>query len=165
MIDLDWLPGSEERVGLVRRFPLGVVAGITPFNFPLNLVAHKVGPAIASGCPIVIKPATKTPISALLLAEVIDKTELPKGALSILPGLSSDAAPLIKDKRVKLVTFTGSAEVGWWIKANSGDKKTVLELGGNAGVAIADDADIDFAVQRLVAGSFELHFRPAYLCP
>ncbi len=154
MIDLDWLPGSEERVGIVRRFPVGVVAGITPFNFPLNLVAHKVGPAIASGCPIVIKPASKTPISALMLAEVIDKTELPEGALSVLPGSSSDAAPLISDKRVKLITFTGSAQVGWWIKANSGDKRTVLELGGNAGVAIADDADIDFAVGRLVAGSF-----------
>jgi len=154
ILDLDWTVGSEERVGLVRRFPVGVVAGISPFNFPLNLVAHKVAPAIASGCPIVLKPASKTPIVALMLAELIDKTELPKGAVSVLPGSSKDSSPLIKDKRVKAITFTGSSPVGWWIKANSGDKKTVLELGGNAGVGIADDADIDFAVKRLVYGAF-----------
>jgi len=154
MIDLDWTPGSEERLGLIRRFPIGVVAGISPFNFPLNLVAHKMAPAIASGCPIVLKPASKTPIVALMLAELIDKTELPKGAVSVLPGSSRDSSPLIKDDRIKLITFTGSSPVGWWIKANSGDKRTVLELGGNAGVAVADDADVDFAVQRLVYGAF-----------
>ncbi|MFH1700574.1 MAG: aldehyde dehydrogenase family protein [Candidatus Zixiibacteriota bacterium] len=154
VMDLDWVPGSEERIGLVRRFPVGVVAGISPFNFPLNLVAHKVAPAIASGCPIVLKPASKTPIVALMLAEIIDKTELPKGALSVLPGSSRDSSPLIKDPRVKVITFTGSSPVGWWIKENSGDKRTVLELGGNAGVAVADDADIDFAVTRLIYGAF-----------
>jgi len=154
IIDLDWTAGSEERMGLVRRFPVGVVAGISPFNYPLNLVAHKVAPAIACGCPIVLKPASKTPIVALMLAEVIDQTELPKGALSVLPGSSQDTLPLIKDKRIKLITFTGSPEVGWWIKANSGEKKTVLELGGNAGVAVADDADLDWAISRLVVGAF-----------
>ncbi len=154
IIDLDWLPGSEERLGLVRRFPIGVVAGISPFNFPLNLVAHKVAPAIASGCPIVLKPASKTPLMALMLAELIDKTDLPKGALSVLPGSSKESTPLIEDERVKLITFTGSSQVGWWIKANSGKKRTVLELGGNAGVAVADDADVDFAVSRLVYGAF-----------
>jgi glyceraldehyde-3-phosphate dehydrogenase (NADP+) len=154
IMDLDWTVGSEERVGLVRRFPLGVVAGISPFNFPLNLVAHKVAPAIASGCPIVLKPASKTPIIALLLAELIDKTELPKGAVSVLPGSSKESSPLIEDDRVKLITFTGSSPVGWWIKDKSGMKKTVLELGGNAGAAIADDADVDFAVNRLLYGAF-----------
>lgn len=154
IMDLDWVPGSEERVALVRRFPVGVVAGISPFNFPLNLVAHKVAPAIASGCPIVLKPASKTPIVALMLAEIIDKTELPKGALSVLPGSSRESSPLIKDPRVKVITFTGSSPVGWWIKENSGDKRTVLELGGNAGVAVADDADVDFAVTRLIYGAF-----------
>jgi len=154
MVDLDWSAGSEDRVALIRRFPMGVVAGISPFNFPLNLVAHKIGPAIASGCPIVLKPASKTPIVSLMLAELIDKTDLPKGAVSILPGSSKESEPLIKDKRIKVITFTGSAQVGWWIDNNAGGKRTVLELGGNAGVAVADDADIDFAAQRMVYGSF-----------
>lgn len=154
IIDLDWTPGSEERVGLVRRFPKGVIAGISPFNFPLNLVAHKVAPAIASGNTIVLKPASKTPISALLLAELIDKTDHPKGAASILPGSAKDASPLLEDSRVKLITFTGSSEVGWWIKEHCGRKEVVLELGGNAGVAIADDADLEYATTRLVPGAF-----------
>ncbi|HWR84007.1 MAG TPA: aldehyde dehydrogenase family protein [Candidatus Deferrimicrobium sp.] len=154
IIDLDWSPGSEERFGLVRRFPKGVIAGISPFNFPLNLVAHKVAPAIASGNTIVLKPASKTPLSALMLAELIDKTDHPKGAVSILPGSSKEALPLLEDERVKLITFTGSAEVGWWIKQHCGKKPVVLELGGNAGVAIADDADLDYATTRLVYGAF-----------
>jgi acyl-CoA reductase-like NAD-dependent aldehyde dehydrogenase len=154
IIDLDWNPGSEERIGLVKRFPRGVIAGISPFNFPVNLVAHKIAPAIASGNTIVVKPASKTPISALLLAELIDKTEHPKGAVSILPGSSKDASPLLEDERAKLITFTGSSEVGWWIKQHCGQKQVVLELGGNAGVAVADDADLDFATTRLITGAF-----------
>lgn len=154
IVDLDWTPGAEERMGLVRRFPMGVVAGISPFNFPLNLVAHKVGPAIASGNAIVLKPASKTPLSALLLAELIDQTDHPKGAVSVLPGSSKDASPLIEDKRVKMITFTGSSEVGWWIKEHAGKKPVVLELGGNAGVVVADDADLDFATTRLLYGVF-----------
>ncbi len=154
IIDLDWNPGAEERMGLVRRFPRGVIAGIAPFNFPLNLVAHKIAPAIASGNTIVLKPASATPIVALMLAEIIDKTDHPKGAVSILPGSSKEASPLLDDSRVKLITFTGSSEVGWWIKEHSGKKEVVLELGGNAGVAIADDADLDFATTRLVYGAF-----------
>lgn len=154
MIDLDWTPGAEERLGLIRRFPIGVVAGISPFNFPLNLVAHKVAPAIASGNTIVLKPASKTPVVALMLAELIDKTDLPKGAVSVLPGASGDSAPLLEDDRVKLITFTGSSAVGWWIKEHSGKKKVVLELGGNAGVAVADDADLDYATTRLLYGAF-----------
>jgi acyl-CoA reductase-like NAD-dependent aldehyde dehydrogenase len=154
VIDLDWLPGHERRTGIVRRFPIGVIAGITPFNFPINLVAHKIGPAIASGNTIVLKPASKTPIVALLLAEVIDQSDLPKGAISILPGASSQAAPLLEDERVKLVTFTGSSDVGWHIKQHCGKKKVVLELGGNAGVIVADDANLDWAAARLLFGGF-----------
>lgn len=154
IIDLDWAPGSEERTGLIKRFPKGVVAGISPFNFPLNLVAHKVGPAIASGNTIVLKPASATPISAIMLAELIDKTDHPKGAVSILPGSSKESSPLLDDPRVKMITFTGSSEVGWWIKKHSGTKEVVLELGGNAGVAVADDADLDFASTRLLYGVF-----------
>lgn len=154
IMDLDWNPGSEERMGLIRRFPMGVIAGISPFNFPLNLVAHKIGPAIASGNTIVLKPASKTPLSALLLAELIDQTDHPKGAVSVLPGSSKESSPLLDDPRVKLITFTGSSAVGWWIKNNSGTKQVVLELGGNAGVAIADDADLDWATTRLLYGAF-----------
>jgi glyceraldehyde-3-phosphate dehydrogenase (NADP+) len=154
IIDLDWAVGAEERLGLVRRFPRGVIAAITPFNFPLNLVAHKIAPAIASGNSIVVKPASKTPLSALLLAELIDQTEYPKGAISVLPGSSKDASPLITDEHVKLITFTGSSEVGWWIKEHAGKKPVILELGGNAGVIIADDADLEFAATRLVVGAF-----------
>jgi acyl-CoA reductase-like NAD-dependent aldehyde dehydrogenase len=154
IIDLDWVPGSEGRFGLVRRFPRGVIGAITPFNFPFNLVAHKIGPAIASGNAIVLKPASKTPLSALLLAELIGQTDYPKGAISILPGSAEDARPLLEDDRVKLITFTGSAEVGWWIKEHCGRKPVVLELGGNAGVIVADDADIDYATTRLLFGAF-----------
>ncbi len=154
IIDLDWSAGSEERLGLVRRFPLGVIAGISPFNFPLNLVAHKVAPAIASGNSIVLKPASKTPVIALMLAELIDKTDHPKGAVSILPGSSKEAAPLIEDPRIKLITFTGSPEVGWWIKEKAKDKRVILELGGNAGVAVADDADLELAASKLIYGAF-----------
>ncbi|MEW6412678.1 MAG: aldehyde dehydrogenase family protein [Candidatus Zixiibacteriota bacterium] len=154
IMDLDWTPGAEQRVGLIRRFPIGVVGGISPFNFPLNLVAHKVAPAIASGNSIVLKPASKTPILALMLAEIIDKTDHPKGAVSILPASSKDTSVLLEDPRVRLITFTGSSEVGWWIKRNCGNKQVVLELGGNAGVAVADDADLDWATTRLVTGAF-----------
>jgi acyl-CoA reductase-like NAD-dependent aldehyde dehydrogenase len=152
--DLDWSPGAEQRIGLVRRFPRGVIGGISPFNFPLNLVAHKIGPAIASGNTIVLKPASATPLMALMLAEIIDKTDHPKGAVSILPGSSKDASPILEDERVKMVTFTGSAEVGWWLKNNVGKKPVVLELGGNAGVVVADDADLEWAISRIMYGSF-----------
>ncbi len=154
IMDLDWTTGAEERFGLVRRFPRGVIGGISPFNFPLNLVAHKVAPAIASGNTFVLKPASATPILALMLAELIDKTDHPRGAVSILPGSSKESSPLLKDPRVKMITFTGSSEVGWWIKQNVGQKEVVLELGGNAGVAVADDADLEWATDRLLTGAF-----------
>jgi glyceraldehyde-3-phosphate dehydrogenase (NADP+) len=141
-------------MGLIRRFPIGVIAGIAPFNFPLNLVAHKIAPAMASGNTIVLKPAPKTPLIALMLAELIDKTEYPKGAVSVLPATNENTAPLLHDDRVKLISFTGSDKVGWWIKEQAGKKKVVLELGGNAGLIIADDADLEFAVERTLYGGF-----------
>lgn len=154
LIDLDWTAGNENRVGLVRRVPMGVIAGITPFNFPLNLVAHKVGPAIASGNCIVVKPASKTPQTALMLARIIDQSSLPKGAVSVLPGSAENASALIDDERVALISFTGSDAVGWGIKKRAWRKKVVLELGGNAGVIVAEDASIDWATTRLVTGAF-----------
>jgi glyceraldehyde-3-phosphate dehydrogenase (NADP+) len=154
IISMDWQAGADGRWGLVRRFPMGVIAGISPFNFPLNLVAHKIGPALASGNTIVLKPASKTPIIALKLAEIIDKTDLPKGAVSILPASSQDAQPLLTDPRVKVITFTGSSPVGWKIKESSGKKRVVLELGGNAGVIVADDADVEYAASRMTFGGF-----------
>ncbi|MFH1893194.1 MAG: aldehyde dehydrogenase family protein [Candidatus Zixiibacteriota bacterium] len=154
LISMDWQAGSEGRWGVVRRFPMGVVAGISPFNFPLNLVAHKIGPALASGNTIVLKPASKTPIVALKLAEIIDQTDLPKGVVSILPASSRDTAPLLQDPRVKVITFTGSPLVGWMIKEKSGKKRVVLELGGNAGAIVADDADVEYAVSRMIFGGF-----------
>ncbi len=154
IMDFDWIPGNEKRLGLIRRFPIGVISGIAPFNFPLNLVAHKVAPAMASGNCMILKPAPTTPVIAMMLAELIDKTNYPKGAISFMLGSNENAEPLIKDERIKLITFTGSDRVGWWIKDNSGKKRVVLELGGNAGLAIADDADLDYAVERAVKGSF-----------
>ncbi len=156
IVDLDWNKGSEGRFGIVRRFPLGVIGAITPFNFPLNLIAHKVGPAMASGNAIVLKPASKTPLIALRLAEILEKCGYPKEAISILPGTAEAARPLLDDPRVKMITFTGSDTVGWWIKENSGKKPVVLELGGNAGVIVADDADLDFATTRLLFGAFAI---------
>ncbi|HEX2897499.1 MAG TPA: aldehyde dehydrogenase family protein, partial [candidate division Zixibacteria bacterium] len=154
IMDLDWIPGNEKRMGLIRRFPIGVIAGISPFNFPLNLVAHKVAPAMASGNCMVLKPAPKTPLMAMMLAELIDKTEYPKGAVSVMLGSNENLEPLIKDERVKLITFTGSDKVGWMIKEKAGKKKVVLELGGNAGVIVADDAELDYATDRIVKGAF-----------
>jgi acyl-CoA reductase-like NAD-dependent aldehyde dehydrogenase len=154
LVDLDWNAGQENRFGIARRFPRGVIAGISPFNFPLNLVAHKIAPAIASGNCMVLKPASKTPLSALLLAEVIHQSDYPKGAISILPACADQARPLIEDDRVKLITFTGSSEVGWWIEEHVRRKPVVLELGGNAGVIVADDADIEYAAGRIVTGAF-----------
>ncbi|MEI7731783.1 MAG: aldehyde dehydrogenase family protein [Verrucomicrobiota bacterium] len=155
----EWLPldldaASEGRHGLVRRFPLGPVAAITPFNFPLNLVSHKVAPALACGCSLVLKPATKTPLTALLLARIVTEAGAPPGMLNVLPCASRDAQPLITDDRLKLLTFTGSAPVGWGLKALAGKKRVALELGGNAGVAVHSDADLDYAAQRCVMGGF-----------
>src|SRR5579884_3495027 len=153
-LPLDWQEFTAGRWGIVRRFPLGPIAGITPFNFPLNLVAHKVAPAIAAGCPIVLKPAPQTPLSALLLAEVVQQAGWPDGGFNVLPLSNEDAGLLVSDDRIKLISFTGSAPVGWAIKRNAGKKKVVLELGGNAGVIVHSDADLSFAAERCVAGGF-----------
>jgi acyl-CoA reductase-like NAD-dependent aldehyde dehydrogenase len=153
-LPLDWQEFTAGRWGIVRRFPLGPLAGITPFNFPLNLVAHKVAPAIAAGCSMVLKPAPQTPLSALLLAEAVQQAGWPDGGLNVLPLSNEDASLLVTDERIKLVSFTGSAPVGWQIKKNAGKKKVILELGGNAGVIVHSDADLQYAADRCVAGGF-----------
>ena len=140
--------------GMWKRVPIGPCSFISPFNFPLNLAAHKVAPAIAAGCPFVLKPASMTPIGALIIGEVLAETDLPKGAFSILP-CSRDGADLFTtDERLKLLSFTGSPQVGWDLKAKAGKKKVVLELGGNAACIIDHDSDIEDAVKRVVFGAF-----------
>jgi acyl-CoA reductase-like NAD-dependent aldehyde dehydrogenase len=153
-LSLDWQQFTSGRWGIVRRFPLGPIAGITPFNFPLNLVAHKVAPAIAAGCPIILKPAPQTPLSAFLLAEAVEQAGLPDGAFNVLPLSNEDAGLLISDDRIKMISFTGSAAVGWEIKRRAGKKKVVLELGGNAGVVVHSDTDLAWAADRCVTGGF-----------
>src|SRR5438067_12265289 len=153
-LPLDWQEFTAGRWGIVRRFPLGPLAGITPFNFPLNLVAHKVAPAIAAGCSMVLKPAPQTPLSALLLAEAVQPAGWPDGGLNVLPLSNEDAGLLVSDERIKLISFTGSAPVGWQIKRNAGKKKVVLELGGNAAVLVHSDADVAYAAERCVVGGF-----------
>jgi acyl-CoA reductase-like NAD-dependent aldehyde dehydrogenase len=153
-LPLDWQEFTAGRWGIVRRFPLGPVAGITPFNFPLNLVAHKVAPAVAAGCPMVLKPAPQTPLCSLLLAECVQQAGWPDGGLNVLPLSNEDAGLLVTDERIKLISFTGSAPVGWDIKRRAGKKKVVLELGGNAGVIVHSDADVAYAAERCVAGGF-----------
>jgi len=153
-LPLDWQEYTAGRWGIVRRFPLGPVAGITPFNFPLNLVAHKVAPAIAAGCSMVLKPAPQTPLCALLLAECVQQAGWPDGGLNVLPLSNEDAGLLVTDDRIKLISFTGSVPVGWDIKRRAGKKKVVLELGGNAAVLVHSDADLAYAAERCVTGGF-----------
>jgi acyl-CoA reductase-like NAD-dependent aldehyde dehydrogenase len=140
--------------GMWKRVPVGPCAFITPWNFPLNLVAHKIGPAIACGCPFILKPASATPVGALLLAEMLAETELPPGGFSVLPLRPNDAAALIEDDRIKRLSFTGSAEVGWQLKDRCRKKHVTLELGGNAAVIVDADADVDDVVARIVVGAF-----------
>ncbi len=148
-------PAAKGRRMIVRRFPIGVVAGIAPFNFPLNLAAHKIAPAIAAGCPIILKPASKTPLSCLLLSEIIAEIKWPKGAFSCLPCDRAAGQMLVEDERVKLLSFTGSSSVGWKMKQQAGKKKVVLELGGNAGLIIDDgDHDWDWVISRSIIGAF-----------
>ncbi len=153
-IRLDWEPTGKGREGLVKYFPIGLTAGISPFNFPMNLAVHKIAPAIAAGCPIILKPSSSTPLSTLELAQIIDKTALPKGAVSILPMNRITGNLLVTDERFKLLTFTGSPVVGWKMKADAGKKKVILELGGNAGVIVTKSADISNAVNRCIVGAF-----------
>ncbi|MEW4455721.1 aldehyde dehydrogenase family protein [Bremerella sp. JC817] len=140
--------------GMWKRVPIGPCAFITPFNFPLNLVAHKVAPALAVGCPFVLKPASKTPIGALLVGEVLAETDLPEGAFSILPANREAADLLVTDDRLKKLSFTGSQDVGWKLKARAGKKKVTLELGGNAACIVDEDTNLEDAVQRIVFGAF-----------
>ena len=155
VLELQISPRTRGYRGMVRRVPVGACAFITPFNFPLNLVAHKLAPAIAAGCPFVLKPAAKTPIGALIIGEVLAETELPRGAFSILPCSNEDASVLVEDERIALLSFTGGL-VGWELKARAGRKKVTLELGGNAACIV--DADpgqpLEAVVERLVFGAY-----------
>ena len=151
---LDISPRARGYRGMWKRVPIGPCSFISPFNFPLNLAAHKIAPAIAVGCPFVMKPASKTPLGAIIMGEVLAETDLPKGAFSILP-CSRDGADLFTvDERLKLLSFTGSPGVGWDLKARCGKKKIVLELGGNAAVIVDADTDLDDAVERIIFGAF-----------
>jgi len=153
-LPLDVAPGAKGRLGLTRRFAIGPVAAITPFNFPLNLVAHKVAPAIAVGNPIVLRPASQTPITALMLGEIILAAGLPDGGLNVVPSSVEQAEQLVADDRIRMVSFTGSPAVGWPLKVKAGKKRVTLELGGNAAAIVGVDADLEFAVPRLASGAF-----------
>jgi acyl-CoA reductase-like NAD-dependent aldehyde dehydrogenase len=154
VIPLDLMPASRDRVGITRRFPIGPIAGISPFNFPLNLAAHKVAPAIATGNPIVLKPPSKDPLTMLAVAEIIEAAGAPAGSVSILPMTRELGDRMVADPRFKLLTFTGSPSVGWRMKERAGKKRVVLELGGNAGVIVDRSADLDWAVRRCLVGGF-----------
>lgn len=153
--NLEISPRARGYRGFTKRVPVGPCSFITPFNFPLNLVAHKVAPAIAAGCPFVLKPSERTPVGALLIAEVLAETDLPEGAFSVVPCQIADIAPLIEDPRLRLLSFTGS-KLGWDLKARAGQKKVVLELGGNAACIVDADQgnDLDAVAERLAFGAF-----------
>lgn len=153
-IPLDLLPAAQGRWGVIRRFPLGPILAITPFNFPLNLVGHKIAPALAAGNTVVQKPATKTPLCSLILAEIGQQAGVPAGALNVVPCSGAQAEKLVEDERFKLFTFTGSSDIGWALRKKAGKKRVTLELGGNAGVIIHSDANLDFAAERCALGGF-----------
>jgi acyl-CoA reductase-like NAD-dependent aldehyde dehydrogenase len=154
LMRLDTEQSLGSRVGILRRFPIGPVLGITPFNFPLNLVAHKVAPSLAVGAPIVVKPASATPIGSLRLAEFFAETDLPKGMFQVLPVSSKVADGMARDDRFRKISFTGSSEIGWYLKGLDPKKHVTLELGGNAGVIVHSDADLDLAAQRIAFGGY-----------
>lgn len=155
LLELGTFPSGEGRWGLVKRVPLGVVVAITPFNFPLNLVAHKLGPAVAAGCPIILKPASQTPSPALRLGEALLAAGFPPQCISVVPCSGSQALPLVEAPAVRLVTFTGSATVGWELKRRAWDKRVTLELGGNAAVVVEPDGgDFVQVAQRIASGAF-----------
>ncbi|MGB1927303.1 MAG: aldehyde dehydrogenase family protein, partial [Rubripirellula sp.] len=154
LINLEISPRAKGYRGMYQRVPVGVCSLITPFNFPLNLVAHKIAPAIAAGCPFILKPASNTPISSLLIGEILCETKLPTGAFSILPCNRQTSAQLVTDDRIQLLSFTGSPEVGWQLKRDAGRKKVTLELGGNAACIIDEDTDLEDACGRLMIGAF-----------
>lgn len=151
---LDISPRAKGYQGMWKRVPIGPCSFISPFNFPLNLAAHKIAPALAVGCPFVMKPASKTPLGALIMGEILAETDLPKGAFSILPASRDGADLFTTDERLKLLSFTGSPDVGWALKAKAGKKPVILELGGNAAVIVDHDADLDDALERIIFGAF-----------
>lgn len=154
VVNLEISARAKGYQGMTKKVPIGPCSFISPFNFPLNLAAHKVAPAIAAGCSFVLKPASRTPIGALIIGEVLAETDLPKGAFSILP-CSRDGADLFTtDERLKLLSFTGSPDVGWALKAKAGKKPVVLELGGNAACVVDEDADIEDAIDRVIVGAY-----------
>jgi len=154
VMTMDISPRVKGYRGMWKRVPIGPCSFISPFNFPLNLAAHKIAAAIAVGCPFVLKPASYTPVGAILIGQILAETSLPKGAFSILPCSRSRAHAFVQDDRLKLLSFTGSAEVGWELKARAGKKKVVLELGGNAAVVVDEGANIPDVVQRILFGAF-----------
>jgi glyceraldehyde-3-phosphate dehydrogenase (NADP+) len=154
VLPLDRMPHGTGRWGLTRRFPLAPIAGIVPFNFPLLLAAHKIAPAIACGATMVLKTPPQDPLSVLALAEIIGQAGYPAGGVSVVNCSVEDAAPLLDDPRIRLVTFTGSARAGWQIRQRAARKKVALELGGNAGVIVEADADLDHAAARCATGGF-----------
>lgn len=154
VLNLEITPRAKGYTGMYKRVPIGPCSFISPFNFPLNLAAHKVAPAIATGCAFVLKPASRTPLGALIIGEILAETDLPKGAFSILP-CSRDGADLFTtDERFKLLSFTGSPQVGWELKAKAGKKPVILELGGNAACVVDEDSDLEDAVERIVFGAY-----------
>lgn len=153
-LSMDWTPAGEGKEGWVKHFPVGLVAAIAPFNFPLNLAVHKIAPALAAGCPVILKPASATPLSTLALAKIAHETQLPKGALSVLPMNRKSGNQMVTDQRFKMLTFTGSPEVGWEMKKNAGKKKIVLELGGNAGIIVSKDTDLKTCIPKCITGAF-----------
>lgn len=154
IMDLEISPRAKGYSGMWKRVPIGPVSFISPFNFPLNLVAHKIAPAIAVGCPWVLKPATRTPVGSLIIGEILAETDLPKGAFSVLPCNRNDGDLFTTDPRLKLLSFTGSPQVGWDMKARAGKKKVILELGGNAACVVDEGSDLDDVVKRIVIGAF-----------
>lgn len=155
----EWMPldisaRAEGYEAIWKRVPIGVCSFISPFNFPINLAAHKIAPAIAAGCPFVLKPASRTPVGALIVGEILAETDLPEGAFSILPCHREGADLFTTDERLKLLSFTGSPDVGWALKAKAGKKPVILELGGNAACVVDQNADLDFATQRIMIGAF-----------
>lgn len=154
VVPLDIAPNADNRFGIVRRFPLGIILGIAPFNFPLNLVAHKLAPSIASGNAFILKPPPQAPLTSLKLAEIVESSGFPKEAFSVLPCSNELAEKLVLDERIKMLSFTGSAHVGWYLKSKAGKKKVLLELGGNAGLIIDKGINIDEIVNRNAVASF-----------
>ncbi len=154
VINLEISERAHGYQGMTKKVPIGPCSFISPFNFPLNLTAHKVAPAIAAGCTFILKPASRTPIGALIIGEVLAETDLPRGAFSILPCSRDGAELFTTDDRLKLLSFTGSPDVGWELKAKAGKKPVVLELGGNAACIVDEDADLDDAINRIITGAY-----------